>query len=368
MRPGMESLLELLRGRLPQLANEAEWAALLTIAEQENVLPWTVERLRVLDAPCTPEWKKRLDEIRRESQVATFIWTETLKSTLAAFDRGGVPVVSLKGPCLAERLYGDAALRTCYDLDLLVKVQDLARAEGVLTEIGFAPHSDADDYHQRWSRKGIILELHHNVENPEAYRLDLESIWARTRVAEFQGAPVRLLGPADELLYLCLHAVRHRFERVYLMVDLALALRHVANGSVQATQRLEHGLDNVLLLGCAMAAHLYPQVAVPEIEQVRPRNRRRLQRLADHLWAERMQEPAQMLDWKAQHRFYLEVENPGWDRLGRRGRHFRILATRLIDADFAFAERFHLHRNWQVRMLRPIRLLIKAFRPEARAL
>jgi Uncharacterised nucleotidyltransferase len=365
VRPGMQSLVELLRGGQPWVTDDAEWAVLLTVAEQENVLPWVAERLH--DLSCQPEQKKRLDEIRRQAQISTFVWTETLKNTLAAFDRAGVPVVSLKGPCLAERLYGNAALRTSYDLDLLVRPNDVVRAEQVLTEVGFVPHGEADDYHRPWRGKATILELHHNVENPEAFELNLEAIWARTQIAEFQGVPIRLLGADDELLFLCLHAVRHRFERLYLIFELALAFRKLAAGSPVATEPFAPEFDNVLLLGWMMAAQLSPQIPEPQAARVRPHNRKRLQKLADQLWEERMLEPAQMLDWKAQHSFYLEVEDPGWNRLKRRARHARILMTRLIDADFAFARRFHLHRHWQVRLLRPVRLVIKAFRPEARA-
>ena len=48
-------------------------------------------------------------------------------------------MISLKGPSLAERLYGNAALRTRYDLDFLVREPDLGRAEQILQEMGFAP-------------------------------------------------------------------------------------------------------------------------------------------------------------------------------------------------------------------------------------
>jgi ribosome maturation factor RimP len=75
-----------------------------------------------------------------------------------------------------------------------------------------------------------------------------------------------------------------------------------------------------------------------------------------------MAEPAAALDWRAQHRFFLEVETPGWNRFMRRWRHLRILLTRLIDSDFLFAERLRLRRTWQVWLLRPIRLLLRTVR------
>jgi hypothetical protein len=360
----MQSLLDLVHGRLQHNIDGAEWTSLLIVAEEENLLFWATERLRSFDEQHTPEQKQRLNEIRREAQVSTFVWTETLKGVLAAFHRADLPIVSLKGPCLAERLYGDAALRTCYDLDLLVRQTDLARTERLLTDIGFLPDGDADDYHRRWRRNAVILEVHHSLDNPQAFDFDMEGIWARTLLTQFQGVPIRLLGPSDEMLYLCFHAARHRFERLCLIFDLVLAFRHSLGAVAGKLERWNPKFDNIHALGWMMAARLDPQI--PEAVYIRPRDRRRLEQLSNRLWQELMLEPARALDWAAQHRFYLELENPGWSRFLRRGRHLRILLARLIDADFAFARRFNLHRNWQVRLLRPIRILMKHLHASSR--
>lgn len=365
----MQSLLNLLRGRFQEHSlAESEFAELLRAAEQENTLLWTAELLRRLKIEFPPGEKERLEEIQREGQRSAFVWVETLKNTLGAFDRANLPVIALKGPYLAERIYGDAALRSCYDLDLLVRRSDLARAEQVLGGLGFAPNGRADDYHRPWSRKGINLELHHNVENPRAFDYDVDAAWARARLSRFHDAPVWLLAPADELLYLCLHAVRHRFERLCLSLDLALAFRRLPLSTAGETQWGSAILENIFALGWMMAARFDPETPAPRVLRISLRERNRLEQLADRLWQELMLAPPPTLDWAAQHRFYLELETPGWNRFRRRWRHLRILHTRLIDDDFLFAGRFHLHRHWQVRLLRPVRLLMKKLRLSPRVL
>jgi len=367
MRAGRQVLLDLLRGGLqPDTIGDVEWAAVLDAAEQESILPYAAERLRGLAGECPPVYMRRLDEIRREAEVSGFIWTETLKNALRAFHRARLPVISLKGPCLAERLYGDAALRTCHDLDLLVRRSDFARAGELLTSIGYAPHSRGDDYHRPWRRKAIILELHHDVENPNTFAFDVDGAWKRARLSEFHGAPVRLLSEADELLYLCLHAVRHRFDRLSLIVDLTLAFRRFRLPLSGEPAWSDPVFENVVALGWMMAKRLASQIETPGILRVGPRNRKRLEQLADRIWQEQMFAPPAILDWAAQHRFFLEVETPGWNRMVRRWRYLRILLTRVIDDDFIFAERFNFHRDWQVRMLRPVRLAIKGMRGSPR--
>lgn len=357
----MQQLLDLLRGRAQSPLEDGHASALLDIAEQEDILPWTAERFRVLNVQVSPGRKQRLDAIRRDAAISTLVWTHTLKATLSGFRLADLPVISLKGPCYAARLYGDAALRTCFDLDLLVRPSDLARAQDVMSGIGFVRQGYADDYHQRWLRNATIVELHHNLENPHAFRIDMDALWARSRVSQFDGEPIQLLGPSDELLYLCLHALRHRFERLRLILDLALAFRRVPlpSGCLRGWDDLV--FDNTVVLGWLIAIHLEPGIPTPHGLRVRPRDRKRLELLADRIWNELMLKRASVLDWRAQHRCFLEVENPGASRTLRRWRHLRILATRQIDLDVVFAERFHLRRNWQVRLLRPVRLLIKAF-------
>jgi hypothetical protein len=365
----MQSLLDLLRGSLdPHTLDEAEFGNLLHVAREENLLPYVAERLRNMDAQLSLSLRQQLEEIHRKAQFSSFAWTETLKNTLAAFHGAAIPVITLKGPCLAERIYGNTSLRTCYDLDLLVRRSDRARAEQLLTDIGFSPNGHADDYHRPWSRQGINLELHHNVENPHAFDFDVNAAWARAVPAEFHGAPLWLMAPADELLYLCLHAVRHRFERLCLIVDLQLAFRHLSLAVGDSHASGNSVFENIFALGWMMAARFDQELPPPPTMQLTRRNQARLEQIAGSLWQELMLAPPPTLDWIAQHRFYLELEDPGWNRLRRRMRHQQILATRLIDDDFNFAGRFHLHRNWQVRILRPLRLLIKTMRPSPKML
>ena len=50
---------------------------------------------------------------------------QDLLGILAAFNTAGFEPVILKGPILAERLYGDASLRFSSDLDILIDPDDL---------------------------------------------------------------------------------------------------------------------------------------------------------------------------------------------------------------------------------------------------
>jgi len=276
----MQCLLELLRGQGGDRAIEdAEWETVLALAQAEHVLPWVVARARSQQVPLSPAIASRLNEIEREAAITAFYWSAELQGVLRAFERAGLKAVPLKGPLLAERLYGATALRVSYDLDLLVAKADMARAGDALKAIGFTS-GVPDDYHCQWYRKGTTVELHHDVENPLAFNFRVEGALRRALSADFQGQPCRQLAADDELLYLCLHAVRHRFERLSLIVDLQLAFQKLAGGEDGFQLRPEvAGLASLLILGLAMARRLQPDLALtlqppaaPARRRVPPRN------------------------------------------------------------------------------------------------
>jgi hypothetical protein len=359
----MQTLLDLMRAELegPYLAAE-EAMRVLDLAAEENVLPWAAACLRAQTHCGAPELDARVRSIERDARISAFVWSETLRSTLAEFHRRGVSVISLKGPWLAQRLYGNTALRLYSDLDLLVRRADFARSEELLSGLGFSAAGRRDDYARTWTRGSIILELHDDVENPLAFDFGIEAVWGRAQLAEFNGVPARLLAPSDELRFLCLHGARHRFERLSHVLDLVLAFRQLAKPQSVTQPERHRDSERMLALGCMMAARLDPQVVDVEARYTSIPDRESLEKTAERLWQERMREPAPMLDWRMKHLFLLLIERNGWYRLLACVRYLRILSTRLIAADFAFAARFHLYRTWQAWMLRPVRLLRRACR------
>jgi hypothetical protein len=89
---------------------------------------------------------------------------------------------------------------------------------------------------------------------------------------------------------------------------------------------------------------------------------RRLEKISDRVWEHCMLHPGTNRYRRPNHLYCVQLENPGWRRLRRRSLYIWFVLTSHTQRDIDFASRFHLHRNWQIRMLRPVRLLIKAAR------
>jgi hypothetical protein len=355
MNPGLERLLELLRGAgLAPAMNETEVLEVLTLAEQQNVLPFVSAQLNASAGELPEAVRTRLAKSQRDAAVAAFFWSAELRGLLRTFGAAGIALMPLKGPWLAQRVYGGVALRRCRDLDLLVRKTDLAAAEELLRSIGFTPNGWGDDYHRPWRRGSCGVELHFHVENPVAIDFGLEEAWGSARQASFGGEPAWQMTAADEVLFLALHGVRHRYDRLSLVLDLALAAERFGPEVWSGPDRVRHDrrLRTILELGETMAGKLRPNALkdrrVPSAH---------VAGLAERLWEEMLASPRGELDWEAQHRFYVDLESTPMGRLSARLRHLRILAGRLIGPDYDFAERFGLRRPWQVWMMRPVRLL-----------
>ena len=350
----MELLVRLLRAE-EVTGTGAEWKEALLLAEEQHVLSYIAQQFSSPEFLASPETCKHIQSVKRDAAVTSFYWISELKGVLEAFDLGGVKAIPLKGPFLAQRVYPHVEMRMNRDLDVLVPKAELSAAEQVLKEQGFVPGA-IDDYHRPWLRNTTTVELHHDVENRLAFDFHCDTAWLRAKQTTFHGQPCWILAPEDELLFLCLHAVRHRFERLSLIVDLMLAFQKLPATTESWRSRNEvANLAPLLALGSAMVSRLCPDFVIPTF--VSPDQMHDADKVAQGLWECLLTEPGEPLDWKRIHDFFIELEPTRGGRLRRHMMHLRILCGRVIANDYEFAAKFGLHRRWQVMLVRPLRLL-----------
>jgi hypothetical protein len=138
-------------------------------------------------------------------------------------DRDGIRALPLKGPLLAERLYGDPGLRPSEDIDVLVPVADLERAGRSLGELGYLRAGD---------RGGAEPPtLHHTYVSPaDLPAVDLhwrihwyEQRFAPEMLAAAEPGPDGALrpAPAHELASLLVFYARDGFAGLRLAADIA---------------------------------------------------------------------------------------------------------------------------------------------------
>src|SRR5436305_190862 len=129
MTPESELLLSTLRGTETPAPPFADWRSLLAFADSHGVLPILCRNYR----GTLPELLKA--RARSQWTTTAFLASE-LEVLLERFCLQGLEVLPLKGPLLAQTLFGSSGLRQSDDLDLLVRPKDFSRAQALLMGLG----------------------------------------------------------------------------------------------------------------------------------------------------------------------------------------------------------------------------------------
>ncbi len=261
MNRSQETLLSLLRqairGQVTQLPNSVEeWAAVVKEASRHGLGPYLFHILRpgvpsLAEAPNSLSFRSSspapaaaatplpvdslrlspvappasiLENLRRaylQNLTANLQRFHYLGQALRALSSAGVPVIVLKGAYLAEAVYGNIALRTMCDLDILVKSADLPKADEALRRIGFYSWekrvealADTNEFHYNHSKAGrLLLEVHHEpVDADYPFYLPPETLWAAAVPARIAGVDAFALSPEDLIIYQGIHAALHSFS------------------------------------------------------------------------------------------------------------------------------------------------------------
>lgn len=215
-----------------------DWRQLLRLAEQHGVLPLVARNLSAHARGLPTEIEQQLRSAY-EANVRRNLWFASELGRIADYLGGKhLRAVPYKGPVLAESVYGDLALRSFSDLDVLISPADFERAKRALAELGYRPAEELSPAVERfWLRNGYersfdgvagknLVELQWGV-LPYFYAVDLtiDDLLARSDRTSVGGREVSCLSPEDSLLVVCLHAGKHLWTRLIWLTDIAESLR-----------------------------------------------------------------------------------------------------------------------------------------------
>ncbi|MFQ5581010.1 MAG: nucleotidyltransferase family protein [Mariprofundaceae bacterium] len=171
---------------------------------------------------------REASEANQYHQAAQFLRRRhACGQVLSALRRTGIPVLCMRGLAVSEPLYGEnAPLRPQSDIDLLLSEARMLDAKQALWDIGFRPHQS---YRNIYFRGDIMLDLHHEPLGMERIRawqyltpLRASDFFKYAEEGELAGEKALLVSPRVHLPYLCFHALKHSFERLIWLYDIAL--------------------------------------------------------------------------------------------------------------------------------------------------
>jgi hypothetical protein len=218
------------------------WNGFIHLAEHHGLLALVAGD--VLARPEVPAEIKQSLHSFYTTNVKRSLWLTTeLTAIVEHFAKKSVRAIPYKGPVLAQSAYGNLALRTFHDLDLLIPAAQFAPAKNALAEIGFHPSQALSPPVERlYLRTGYersfdgaagrnMVELQWNL-LPRFYAVDcstadmsVDALLARAGRISLGAAEVPCLSPEDSLLALCLHAAKHLWARLIWVADISATLR-----------------------------------------------------------------------------------------------------------------------------------------------
>jgi len=157
--------------------------------------------------------------------------SHAMQQILSAVANTGCQVIVMRGRSLAETLYTDPVTRPQSDIDLLMRPNETLAVKQALWDLGFRPSAA---YPNIFQRGDLMIDTHTEplgIERIRAWEhltpLRAEDFFRHSAEGEISGKPALLVQPRVLLPYLCFHAMKHSFERLIWLVDIALLARKI---------------------------------------------------------------------------------------------------------------------------------------------
>jgi len=261
-----------------------DWSAVAELAAFYRAAPILHARLQssaVRGVP--PEILAGLHKSHLANTVRTARLAHTLGELCAALADAGIPVLSFKGPLLAQQAYDDPSLRQFDDLDLMVHQPDLQRAKHVIESMDYAevlglpsrietsPFRPSKPYTLRHRDGSHDIDLScHLLHDYFSFRFAPDLLWGEPHTATVDGHVVHTIPPEALFLYLCLHGAKHLWSRPAWIADVAGLLCRQSSGIdwdvVWEMARAGDGI-RMLNMGVALAAAAYDAPVPPALQK-----------------------------------------------------------------------------------------------------
>ncbi|MBD7970813.1 nucleotidyltransferase domain-containing protein [Paenibacillus gallinarum] len=210
------------------ICSRIDWDKFLEIIDFHRIYPVMYMELSKLDLDLIPPFVMgKLKTKYRNNVMKMLQLCSEMEKVNKEFTDRGIRSIHLKGPVLAKKLYGDISLRTSKDLDILVQLEDVRKAEETLISLGYVTDerllnvwkwkSHHISYYHPLNRTEI--ELHWRI-NPESSSASFNEVWERRSEIVFSSNPLYLLGNEDLLVYLVTHGARHGWMRLRWLIDI----------------------------------------------------------------------------------------------------------------------------------------------------
>ena len=199
-------------------------------AEDHRLYSIVSHNLKRLGIDKDPVFTHIMDRAKSYTMLS-FSMIRELVAVMKTLQENGIEAVLIKGPILAQMLYGNVTLRPSKDLDILIQQKDFRRGTELLEAMGYENVLGLNTprkreyffshpvYHDIELRKGdVCVELHWRANSFDD--LTYEELTDSRETMTIGGLAMKVPERYSYAYYLFGHAARHGFARYRWLMDL----------------------------------------------------------------------------------------------------------------------------------------------------
>lgn len=216
------------------LTEPIDWNLFLNIVEQHRIYPIVCHNLKkIKNCETMIPVLRKLEPLSKAHAFQSLKLSSDLISVVKLLENNQIRAISLKGPLLAQSIFGNIALRTSRDLDFLIDIDDLDKTIDLFVADGYRiEHFNGDltakkkhylikiNHHFAFVKNGLTVEIHWNF-HFLGYRCRFADLYNQSRIAKISGNEIHVLEQEDEFLYLVFHGSKHGWHRLKWLADIA---------------------------------------------------------------------------------------------------------------------------------------------------
>ncbi|RST72538.1 Renal dipeptidase [Siminovitchia acidinfaciens] len=209
-----------------------DWDLFFQLALHHRLYPLLSIKIAKFNCPWIPsDVSKSLTTYYRNNTFQMLHLCGVMEKVSQLFAENDIRSLFLKGPILAEDLYGDISMRTCGDLDILIPLNDLQRADDLLVGLGYEKNEYIKTVLNDWKwrhhhftyyhpNEGTKIEIHWRLNPSPSTEPAFEKLWERRRKTALVSSPTFYLGQEDLFFFLVTHGARHGWSRLRWLLDI----------------------------------------------------------------------------------------------------------------------------------------------------
>ncbi|AHV95796.1 nucleotidyltransferase domain-containing protein [Paenibacillus sabinae] len=279
--------------RQPEMFADIDWKEFMRLAMHHRVYPFLYPKLsRMAEGKIPSGLVQWLKQEYCNNTVRMLHLSGEMDRLADKLADAGIPALFLKGPVLAQALYGDISLRTSRDLDFIVPLDKLAEAEALLVRLGYVEEIEFEtilgdwkwrQHHRTYNHPDVNIkaEIHWRLNPAPSREPGFGELWERKRTSDALGRNIHYLGAEDLFLFLAAHGARHGWSRLRWLLDIKQLLLQRPDGGTLTRLLHRYGYDDIGGQALLLATEVLKAPVDPGLSRLMERPKaRRLARLS----------------------------------------------------------------------------------------